>query len=240
MDREPSPPRSAIKVLVADNGLIYTQLLADSLKANADFLVTSYACNSLEMIREVLSQDFDVIIISSILDEHPLRGCETLRRMRMTRPTLRAIVLLDTSKRESVLDAFRAGARGVFARDQSVTALAKCVRKVHEGQIWADSLQLSYAMEALASTPVPRAIDAKGIDLLSKRELDVVSGLARGLTNREIAEQLGLSQHTVKNYLFRIFDKLGVSNRVELLFLTLHEPIQPVEGNSNPSRGLVA
>jgi two-component system nitrate/nitrite response regulator NarL len=228
MDQEQSPSSAAIKIFVAGNGLIYTKLLADSLIANADFLVTSYACNSLELIGQILSQDFDVIIISSILDEHPLRGCETLRRLRITHPRLRAIILLDSSKREPILEAFRSGARGVFARDQSVAALAKCVRKVHEGQIWADSLQLSYAMEALASTPVPRAIDAKGIDLLSKRELDVVSGLARGLTNREIAEQLGLSQHTVKNYLFRIFDKLGVSNRVELLFLTLHEPVQPV------------
>ena len=62
-----------------------------------------------------------------------------------------------------------------------------------------------------------------GFDLLSKRELEVVRSLAEGLTNREIAEKLGLSQHTVKNYLFRVFDKLGVSSRVELLFMTLSQ-----------------
>ena len=76
-------------------------------------------------------------------------------------------------------------------------------------------------MEALATSPVVRAVDANGLSLLSKREMDVVRSLAEGLTNREIAERLGLSQHTIKNYLFRVYDKLGVSSRLELLFMTL-------------------
>ncbi len=80
---------------------------------------------------------------------------------------------------------------------------------------------MSFAVEALASFPSVCAVDANGLDLLSKREMDVVRSLAEGLTNREIAERLGLSQHTIKNYLFRVFDKLGVSSRLELLFMTL-------------------
>jgi DNA-binding CsgD family transcriptional regulator len=71
-----------------------------------------------------------------------------------------------------------------------------------------------------------RAVDAQGLNLLSKRELEVVRCLAGGFSNREIAEQLGLSQHTIKNYLFRVFDKLGVSSRVELLFMTLSQTNQ--------------
>jgi DNA-binding CsgD family transcriptional regulator len=82
---------------------------------------------------------------------------------------------------------------------------------------------MSFAVEALASSPTVRAVDANGLDLLSKREMEVVRSLAEGLTNREIAERLGLSQHTIKNYLFRVFDKLGVSSRVELLFMTLSQ-----------------
>src|ERR1700681_203759 len=82
---------------------------------------------------------------------------------------------------------------------------------------------MSFAVEALASSPVLRAVDGKGLSLLSKREMDVVRSLAEGLTNREIAERMGLSPHTVKNYLFRVFDKLGVSNRTELLFMTLNQ-----------------
>ena len=100
-------------------------------------------------------------------------------------------------------------------------SLSKCIRSVYEGQIWANSEQVSFVVEALASSPVVRAVDANGLSLLSKREMDVVRSLAEGLTNREIAERLGLSQHTIKNYLFRVYDKLGVSSRLELLFMTL-------------------
>jgi DNA-binding CsgD family transcriptional regulator len=98
---------------------------------------------------------------------------------------------------------------------------------VYEGQIWASSEQMTFAVEALASSPVVRAVDANGLSLLSKREMEVVRSLAEGLTNREIAERLGLSQHTIKNYLFRVYDKLGVSSRLELLFLTLTQADSP-------------
>ena len=97
------------------------------------------------------------------------------------------------------------------------------MHSVHRGQIWANSQQMAYAVEALAASHSVRAVDAHGLNLLSKRELEVVRCLAEGLTNREIADQLGLSQHTIKNYLFRVFDKLGVSSRVELLFMTLSQ-----------------
>src|SRR6202163_972780 len=90
---------------------------------------------------------------------------------------------------------------------------------------------MSFAVEALASSPVLRAVDANGLSLLSKREMDVVRSLAEGLTNREIAERLGLSQHTIKNYLFRVYDKLGVSSRLELLFMTL------TQAGAKPSPG---
>ena len=86
-------------------------------------------------------------------------------------------------------------------------------------------------MEALATSPMVRAVDANGLSLLSKREMDVVRSLAEGLTNREIAERLGLSQHTIKNYLFRVYDKLGVSSRLELLFMTL------TQASAKPSDG---
>jgi len=130
-------------------------------------------------------------------------------------------MLLNSSAQEVVLEAFRAGARGIFSKEESVSALSKCVRRVHEGQIWANSKQISALVQAWSSVHHVRAGDARGVNLLSKREREIVSGAAQGLTNREIATQLGLSPHTVKNCLFRIFDKLGVSNRVELLLMTI-------------------
>ena len=132
-------------------------------------------------------------------------------------------MLLDSSKGEMVLEAFRAGARGVFSKNDSVDILSKCLRKVYEGQIWANSQQIATLVQALASSHNIHAVDARGLNLLSKREMEVVRSVAQGLSNREIAERLHLSQHTIKNCLFRVFDKLGVSNRVELLFMTLSQ-----------------
>jgi len=143
---------------------------------------------------------------------------------------------LASSKRETVLQAFHAGARGIFSRHDSVESLSKCIRSVYEGQVWATGEQVSFAVEALACSPVVRAVDANGLSLLSKRELDVVRSLAEGLTNREIAERLGLSQHTIKNYLFRVYDKLGVSSRLELLFMTLTQAGAPRSAAQNISR----
>jgi two-component system, NarL family, nitrate/nitrite response regulator NarL len=230
---QPTPTSGAqtIRVLVADDTRIHTQLLADALRRDLQLEVISPPPQSRDLVAAVTAHRVNVVVLSSNLDEEPLRGFELLRELRASNPDLLAIMLLDSSKKESVLQAFRAGARGIFSRHDSVETLSKCIRSVYEGQIWANSQQMSYAVEALATSPVVRAIDANGLSLLSKREMDVVRSLAEGLTNREIAERLGLSQHTIKNYLFRVYDKLGVSSRLELLFMTL------TQAGGKPSAG---
>jgi two-component system nitrate/nitrite response regulator NarL len=232
MQQPHGPGQEVIRVFLADNTRIHAQLLADALMRDPSLKVVGSACRAQEIIDAAPTSRPDVLVISSSLDEESLLGLDVLRKVCILVPRIRAVVLMDSSKEEAVLEAFRAGARGVFGRHESLETLCKCVRQVHGGQVWANSEQISFAVAALASTPTVRAIDAKGLNLLSKRELDVVRSLAEGLTNREIAERLGLSQHTIKNYLFRVFDKLGVSSRMELLFLTLNQPMsQTSEGN---------
>jgi two-component system, NarL family, nitrate/nitrite response regulator NarL len=221
MQSTPSSGGETIRVLVADDTRIHTQLLADALRRDLQLEVVSPPAQSRDLVAAVKLHRVNVVVLSSNLDEEPLRGFELLRELRASNPDILAIMLLDSSKKETVLQAFRAGARGIFSRHDSVETLSKCIRSVYEGQIWANSQQMSFAVEALATSPVVRAVDANGLSLLSKREMDVVRSLAEGLTNREIAERLGLSQHTIKNYLFRVYDKLGVSSRLELLFMTL-------------------
>lgn len=237
MQAEQAPGTKVIRVLVADSTRIHTQLLASALKSDTGLSVFSSVLDSQELLVAANQYHIDVVAISSNLDQEPLKGFEILRELLAAHPSLRAIVLLDSSKRETIIEAFRAGARGIFSRQESVETLCKCVRSVSEGQIWANSQQMSYAVEALASTPSVRAVDANGFNLLSKRELEVVHSLAEGLTNREIAERLGLSQHTIKNYLFRVFDKLGVSSRIELLFMTLSQgnPLAPPVNGNRPA-----
>jgi two-component system, NarL family, nitrate/nitrite response regulator NarL len=218
-----SQDRHVIDVLVGDNTRIHAQLMGEALKRDRCLRVIGSAAGSREFLDLAARHTPNVALLSATMDEDPNLGITTLRQFHAAHPNIPAIVLLESSKREVVLEAFRSGARGIFSKHESLENLCKCVRAVHEGQIWANSREVRFALEVLANTPSIRAVNADGISLLSKREREVVEHLAEGLTNREIGERMGLSQHTVKNYLLRIFDKLGVSNRVELLSLTLQQ-----------------
>jgi DNA-binding NarL/FixJ family response regulator len=212
---------SLIRVLVSDDMRVHTELLADTLKRDGGLQVTTSVAGAEGLLKHLNHNNVDVLLLSSNLGEQLGGGFEVLRTLRSSNIDVPAVLLLDSSKPEIILEAFHAGARGVFSRHESVQILSKCVRRVHEGQIWANSQQMALLVQALSSSHNVRAVDARGMNLLSKREMEIVHSVAQGLTNREIAERLGLSPHTIKNCLFRIFDKLGVSNRVELLFMTL-------------------
>ena len=96
-------------------------------------------------------------------------------------------------------------------------SLSKCIQTVHQGQIWASNEDLEHLIEALSQLKPLHLDNSEGMPLLTRREEDVVRLLAEGLKNREIAEQLKIKEHSVRNYVYRIFEKLGVSSRVELI-----------------------
>lgn len=210
-----------IRVLVLDGTQIHTQLLNEALRRDSHLEVIAAPATLNDLVDVAVKQRVEVVVISSNLEEEPLMGFELVRQLRAASPGILVAMLLDSCKRGFVLRAFHSGARGILSRQDSVETLCKCIRSVRAGQIWANSQQMSYAVEALASLPLMRTADASGLSLLSKRETDVVRSLAEGLSNREIADRLGLSQHTIKNYLFRLYEKLGVSSRLELLFIIL-------------------
>ena len=99
--------------------------------------------------------------------------------------------------------------------------LCKCAEQVHAGQIWANTSQLHSVIDALAQLAPLRVVNASCLQLLTKREEEVVRLLAEGMSNRDIARELKFSAHTVKNYLFKIFDKLEVSSHVELVLYAI-------------------
>jgi DNA-binding NarL/FixJ family response regulator len=132
-------------------------------------------------------------------------------------------MLIPDSERDLVVDAFRGGARGVFCRFQSIKLLPKCIRTVHEGQIWADTRNLVYLLDFLTQLKPLRLIKpGGGMARLTPREAEVVQLLADGLSTRDISQKLALSEHTIRNYLSAIYDKLGVSSRVELALYAVH------------------
>jgi len=233
MDSVPNRKSETVRVVVAGSSRMHTQLLSGVLKRDPTLQVVNWNCDSSSLIPSVLAHKVNVIAISSTLDGDSTQGLEVVRQLRKESPHTKAVVLLDSQHDQAVIGALRAGARGIFSRDSSVDLFSKCVHNVHQGEIWVDSRGVTLAIEALASAPVLRPVGRDGLSLLSKRQLEVVQYLVQGLTNHEIADRLGLSPHTVKNYLFRIFDKLGVSSRVELLFLALGQSAN--SGDAAPS-----
>jgi DNA-binding NarL/FixJ family response regulator len=197
-----------------------TQLLVDVLGREPQFHMIESASNGPAILHLMKREKAQIVVISTRLGDDNGGGYDLVREIRTQSPGTRVILLIDASERTSVIEAFRAGAHGVFCRTESLRLLSKCIQCVHQGQVWASSGELHFLLEALAK-PTLANLHTNGGSLLSAREIDVVRCVAEGLTNREIAQRSKLTEHTVKNYLFRIFDKLGVSSRVEVVLYAL-------------------
>ena len=211
-----------ISIVVAQRTAMAGQLLCHALKGKRrHFVVVGCVDTPNELLKQVAEHHPDVAVISSTLQGDPKGALKVVRELRVSAPTTRCIVLLDCSDSEQVVDAFSAGAKGVVCQTDPFEAMCKCVRCVHAGQIWADSTQLQGIFKTLAEREPARIVSAKGIPLLTKREEQIAHMVAEGLPNREISAKLGVTLYTVKNHLFRIYGKLGISNRVELVLYAL-------------------
>lgn len=202
---------------MADRTPMNSQLLSHALARDPIFQVTEAQPTEAAILAAVGKESPDVILLSSTLEDSSAPGSQVARRLRAAFPQVRIVMLLDASEPAAVVEAFRAGARGIFCRTEPLNNLTRCISSARAGQVWANSRELGYLLEALAETMPIRWGETGDFSLLSKREQDVARCVADGLSNREIARQLKLTEHTVKNYLFRVFNKLGVSSRVELV-----------------------
>lgn len=217
--------QNPINLAIAEVNLMAVSLLSDQFKRYGDVAVVSCSVNRASLLASVRETKPDVAIIGVDLQDGLLSGLDAVREVREAQPDLRPILLFDRPEPQVVVEGLRAGARGVFSRcDFHLAALRKCVHRVFEGQLWIGSAELEYVLDALIQARPLRVVNPDGLNLLSKREEEVMRLVAEGLGNRDIAEQMSLSEHTVKNYLFRIFDKLGISNRVELVLYAVSNP----------------
>jgi DNA-binding NarL/FixJ family response regulator len=165
----------------------------------------------------------DSVLVNTDLYEGQLSGLRAAAELHAAQPALPIIILCDHAPDDLVISTFRAGARGLLCRTDSIAMLCRCIQAVHKGQIWASSNHLQLLLGELCKARPARVTNAHGLNLLAEREGQVVNLVADGLSNRDIASQLGLSEHTISNYLFRIYNKLGVSNRVELVLYVLKQ-----------------
>lgn len=204
------------RVLVLDRDPMSSHLLATSLARNPSF--EACVVNPSGLMANINARAINLLIISEDSLTRARHGIELAFAVHRARPDVAIVILVDSPGRESVIGAFRSGARAVFSRRQTMAELLECVEVVSQGKIWAGRAETGFLMEALKSIPAPSNSLKITSAPLTVRESEVIQRAARGKTNKRIAVDLGLSEHTVKNYLCRAFEKLGVSSRVELLF----------------------
>jgi DNA-binding NarL/FixJ family response regulator len=212
-----------MSVLVADSNRMQAQLLTSALRRRAEFRIVTCPMDIASLLHSAASKSPRVALLSPNPAVSPAENMALLRQFHLAHPEVIKIVLVESSHRALVINAFRSGARGIFSvSEASLRLLSKCIQCVAEGQIWANAEQMNYLLELISEVPSLRIFNAAGQQLLSPREEQVAALVAEGLGNREIAKELDLSQHTVKKYLFRIFDKLGISTRVELVLYAVN------------------
>ena len=232
--RSPKPPvklspakPELVRVLIADSGPLQSQLLTRALRSRRDFEVSAVDLDRTALDNFLRSSPADVVLISC---SH-LPDLGLLRWLRITYPQVSPVLLASTDDRELVVNALRVGARGIFLFTRSpFRMLCKCINCVSRGEVWINNQQMHYVLDALSEVSTLRVVNANGNSLLTPREEQVVALVADGLSNREVAAELGLSEHTIKKYLLRIFDKVGISSRVELvLYAMSHGENRPAE-----------
>jgi len=206
-----------VRVFIADGSRMSCQLIAAAVRRGRyRTRVVGFATDAIGIREGLAKNDADVAVIGARLEEDDMAGFNITRELLALRSELRVIMILDSNKPAMVVEAFRTGASGIFSRDQSSELLGKCIHAVHKGQVWASGKELRFVIDALDPAVPAKPVCLRGSSLLTKREEGVVLLVAEGLTNRDISHQLNLSEHTVRNYLFNIFNKVGTSNRLEL------------------------
>jgi DNA-binding NarL/FixJ family response regulator len=208
------------RVLIVDRDPMGSDLLARALEHEGTCRAAAIRAD--DLLRAILSTQARVVVIAVDLRTNKGDGFSLAEEVTRVHPDLFVVLLLPQSSRESVINAFRVGARAVFPREWPIADFLDCIARVQNGFLWVAGQEATLLLQAFRSIPAPKISTAlKGLSL-TDRELQVVQHAATGKTNKEIARELCLSEHTVKNYLFKAFDKLGVSSRIELLFyLTL-------------------
>ena len=212
------------RVLIVTGNNMSAEMLKSVLeRGQKEFTVETLIGSSQKAIGKLEKPKADVIVICEDLEDGAHAGFRVLKSLRDSHQRCAAIMLLECRNGDCAIEAFRHGACGIFYRTNPVKALSKCIRVVHQGQIWAGNEDIKDILNVLSHLNQFQLKNADGMPLLTRREEEVVRLVADGLKNREIAQKLNLKEHSVRNYLYRIFEKLGVSTRVELILYAVNQ-----------------
>ena len=207
-----------MRILVADDHAIFRDGLRRLLEGSDDVSIVGEASNGNECIKMLAKLKPDILLLDLRMPEKD--GLGVLEEINFDSMTTRVIVLTAAEDDRDVVRAMRLGARGVVLKQSASDLLLKSIRKVADGEIWLDNRMTAEVIDAFKKSS--EAGQRREKPLLSDREKEIVQLVAQGFRNREIGEKLFISEQTVKNHLHNIFDKLGVSDRLELALYAIH------------------
>jgi two-component system, NarL family, nitrate/nitrite response regulator NarL len=219
--------KDRLRIAIVGQDAMGSSLLASMIKKelNCEGIISRPS----ELSSVVGKSSVDVVVINADIGPKAGAGYELASAISNEYHDVKIVMLIDQPSKDATIGALRAGACGIFNRQQPISEFVSCIKHVRNGAIWAGPTETRFLLHAIKEIPSLGVFSADLPLALSSRELQVVRHAASGKTNREIAVELRLSEHTVKNYLFRAFDKLGVSSRAQLLFhlATRHEKGKP-------------
>ena len=212
-------PRTRIRIVLADDHPLVREGLRQLLDRERDFAVIGEAPDGREAVALAISLRPDILLVDLAMPR--AGGLEALQDLREKKSPVRTIVLTAALRRADIVDALRLGARGVVLKDVPTDVLFTSIRAVVSGRYWLvrnSFTDLTRALRSLESGTQQTG----SMFSLTPRQLEVVSSVVAGLTNKEIAARLAVSEQTVKHHLTQIFDKVGVSSRLELAVFATH------------------
>jgi two-component system, NarL family, nitrate/nitrite response regulator NarL len=211
--------RSALRLIVADSEAIFRVGMGKIFALEKDLEVVAQTENLPQTLSAVSSTSADVILFEAGLSPNPAESIsEVIRR---AQPGTRVIIVAQRTGEEETVDYLRRGVHGILTRSISPDLLVRCVRKVAAGETWLDNQGVNWVIEAYR-TQSEHGVTPKQQLRLSEKEMMIIGGVTQGLKNKDIALEVGTTEQVVKNYLRKIYDKLGVSDRLELALYSMH------------------
>jgi two-component system nitrate/nitrite response regulator NarL len=214
-----------IKVLIADDHPVVRVGLRNMLQSDGQIKVVAEAKDGVEALHMVRTLRPDILLLDLAMPKMP--GLEALRELTSENGPTRAIVLTGQIDKRQILEALQLGARGVLLKDAVGAHLSACIHAVMQGQYWLEGRPVQNLVQVLRDLAAQTAPPPRKTFGLTARELEVVTLITEGSTNKHIAETFGISEETVKRHLTNIFNKIGVGNRLELALFALNHNLLP-------------
>lgn len=222
---------SPIKVLIADSQAIYRVGIRKIFALEDDLRVVAQAESLGQTLAAASRFEPDVVLMECAISPNPVGAvAEVQKRV----PNAKLIIIAGESEEDDTVEYLRRGVRGIIKRSVAPELLIKCVRKVAEGETWLDNQGVNWVIEAYRNQSAHPA-SAKPKGRLTDKELLIVACVTQGMKNKEIATEVGTTEQVVKNYLRKVYDKLGVSDRLELALYCIHHRL--LQGVKVPRQG---